>query len=165
MANYIYRIKSVKYGTATGTNTMPASGDMTSCPNTVKGSVNINESDGTTVDFKVDQLNDPIMTLTDESGTLTAEMEFYDVDYTHTAALKGGTGNASGYAPPTTPTNILKAFQIETVSSHLFDFYNAKVIATLGGVGANDQLFKLKVKLTALATTDGAGSWHVGPVL
>ena len=38
MANYIFSIKSVKYGTATGTNTMPATGAMTTLPDTVKGS-------------------------------------------------------------------------------------------------------------------------------
>jgi hypothetical protein len=163
MANYIYRISSVKIGTPTGTNTMPASGDLTSLPNTVRGSVVINESDSTVADFYVDQLTNPVMTIENESGKLTAEMEFYDVDYTHLATLKGGTGNASGYAPPTSPTNVLKAVKINTVSDHDFDFYNAQVQAKVTGTGSNDQLFKVNVKLTALATTDGAGSWHVGP--
>lgn len=44
MAVYVYGIKSVKYGVAATTNTMPSG--LTSLPNTVKGSVSIEESVG-----------------------------------------------------------------------------------------------------------------------
>jgi hypothetical protein len=163
MANYVYKILNVKHGIPSGSNTMPASGSLTLMPNTVKGSVKLSESAGTTVQFEVDQLSDPIMVVADKSGQLTAEMKFYDVDYTLLAVLKGGTGNASGYAPATGPVNILKAIQVDTVSGHRFSFYNGFIEATLGGVGSSADLFTVDVKVTALAATDGAGSWKVGP--
>jgi hypothetical protein len=109
MANYVYKIASVKHGTPTGSNTMPASGSLTTMPYTVKGSVTLSESDSETAEFEVDQLTDPIMVVATKSGRLTSEMKFYDVDYALLAALKGGTGNASGYAPATGPVNTLRA--------------------------------------------------------
>jgi hypothetical protein len=164
MANYIYKIKSVKYGTPTGSNTMPASGSLTALPYTVKGSVQLSETDGQTEEYKVDQLTDPIMVVATESGKLEAQMKFYDMDYTAMAALKGGVGNASGYAPASGAVNVLKALQIDTVSGHRFDFYNAHLLTKIGPSGSSDGLLTLDTKVTALAATDGAGSWHVGPI-
>lgn len=69
MAVYIYQVSAVKIGTPTGSNTMPASGDMTTLPNTVKGSVNLEESEGATVDFEVDQQSTPIMTVKTEEAS------------------------------------------------------------------------------------------------
>jgi hypothetical protein len=165
MANYVYKIASVKHGTPTGSNTMPASGSLTTMPYTVKGSVTLSESDSETAEFEVDQLTDPIMVVATKSGRLTTEMKFYDVDYALLAALKGGTGNASGYAPATGPVNTLRAIQINTVSGHTFDLYNAQVMAKLGGVGSSADLFTVDVKATALATTDSTGSWKVRPTV
>lgn len=165
MANYIYKIKSVKYGTATGSNTMPASGSLTALPYTVKGSVVLTESDSETQEFEVDQLTDPIMVVATKAGKLTAEMKFYDMDYTAMAALKGGVGNASGYAPASGAVNVLKAIQIDTVSGHRFDFYNGHMQTKIGSAGSSDGLMTLDTKVTALASTDGAGSWHVGPIV
>lgn len=165
MANYIYKISTVKYGTATGGITMPASGSLTTLPYTVKGSVKLTESDSTTEQFDVDQLTDPVMLVVTKTGSLTASMQFYDMDYADIAALKGGTGNASGYSPAIGGVNILKAIQINTVSGHKFDFYNAHVLAKIGGASSSDGLVTLDVTVTALATTDGAGSWHVGPIV
>lgn len=164
MAVYIYAVSTVKYGTPTGSNTMPSATGLTTLPNTVKGSVNLEESEGTVTDFFVDQQADPIMSVKTEEGKLTANMEFYDMTFANIAALKGGTGNASGYTPATGYTNILKALEISTSSGHKFSFYNAQLITRIGGAGSRDKMFTLAVKATALMSTDLAGSWKVEPV-
>jgi hypothetical protein len=163
MANYVYKIKSVKYGTPTGTNTMPASGNLTTLPYTVKGSVTLSETDNELQEFEVDQMTEPIMVVITKASRMSAEMKFYDLDYAAMAALKGGTGNASGYAPASGALNVLKAMQIDTVSGHRFDLYNAQMATKIGSPGSSDGLFTLDVKASCLVTTDGAGSWKVGP--
>lgn len=162
MANYIYKISTVKYGTPTGLVTMPVT--LVTLPYTVKGSVKLTESDSTTEQFDVDQLTDPVMLVVTKTGSLTATMQFYDMDYEGIAALKGGVGDVDGYSPAIGGVNILKAIQINTVSGHKFDFFNAHVLAKMGGAQSSDGLFTLDVTITALATLDGLGSWHVGPI-
>lgn len=163
MANYIFSVKSVKYGTPTGTNTMPATGDMTALPDTVKGSVNIDEGEGTLTKFFVDQKIQPIKVVKTEEGELTATMQFYDLTYATVAALKGGTGNASGYTPATGYTQIEKALQIDTDSGHTFDFYNAQLTTRFTGGGSRDAMFMMEMKATPQMTTDVAGSYKIRP--
>lgn len=164
MAVYIYTVSTIKYCTPTGTNTLATGTGLVALPNTVRGSVNLEESEGSVTDFFVDQQADPIMSVKTEEGKLTANMEFYDMTFANIAALKGGTGNASGYTPATGYTNILKGLEIATTSGHKFSLYNAQLITRVGGAGSRDKMFTLAVKATALMTTDLAGSWKVEPV-
>ena len=99
MAVYIYGITTVKYGDAAKTNEMPTG--LTTLPNTVKGSVTLDETEGTTTKFWVDQQYAPIRSVKTEEGELSAVMQFYDMSFATLAALKGGTGDASGYTPAT----------------------------------------------------------------
>ena len=58
MAVYLFGITSVKYGDAAVTNSMPTS--LTTLPDTVKGSVTIDETEGSTTKFYVDQKFSPV---------------------------------------------------------------------------------------------------------
>lgn len=164
MANNIFSIKSVKYGTPTGTNTMPATGSMTLLPDTVKGSVSVEEADGTTTKFWVDQKASPIRVLKTEEGDFVATFQFYDVDYTHLAALKGGVGNVSGWVPATGYSQIEKALAIETDSGHVFDFYNAYIETKVTGNLGRDSMIMVEMKATPQMTVDLAGSYKIRPV-
>ena len=161
MATYIYSVKSVKYGTPTGTNSMPASGSMTDLPDTVKGSITIEESEGATTKFYVDQKAEPIKSIKTEESELTATMQFYDMTFATLAAIKGGTGNVSGYTPSVGFSQIEKAIQIETDSGHYFDLYNAQLDARIMGGGGRDSMFMVELKVNPQVTTDLAGSWKV----
>ena len=162
--NYIFSVKSVKYGTPTGTASMPATGDMIALPDTVKGSVNIDEGEGTLTKFFVDQKIQPIKVIKTEEGELTATMQFYDITYATVAAIKGGTGNASGYSPATGYTQIEKALAIETDSGHIFDFYNAQITTRFTGGGSRDAMFMMEMKATPQMTADTNGSYKIRPV-
>ena len=163
MGNLIFSVKSVKYGTATGTNTMPASGAMTSLPDTVKGSITIEESEGTLQKFYVDQRAEPVKVLKTEESELTAKMQFYDLTYATIAAIKGGSGDASGYTPATGFTQIEKAIEIHTDSGHKFDFYNAYISTRILGGGGRDNMFSMEMMCEPQITADDAGSWKVRP--
>jgi hypothetical protein len=162
-ANYIFSVKTVKYGTPTGTNTMPATGDMNTLPDTVRGSVTISETEGTLTKFYVDQKAEPVKVIKTEEGEMTAVMQFYDLTYATIAALKGGTGDASGYTPATGYTLTEKAIEIETESGHKFDMYNAQISARIMDGGSRDKLFSMEVTINPQMSADSAGSWKVRP--
>jgi hypothetical protein len=164
MATYIYTVNTVKYGTPTGSNTMPASGSMTTLPNTVKGTVTLEETEGATTKFYVDQQFSPVNEVKTEEGELSSTMQFYDLDFATLAVLKGGVGNASGYTPATGYTQVKKALEIATTSGHKFEFFNASLISRITGGLARDKMLALEVKATPLMTADNAGTWDVKPV-
>lgn len=160
-SNFIFSVKTVKYGTPTGTSTMPATGDLTPFPDTVKGSITIEEDEGAFAEFFVDQKAQPIRVVKTEEGKLSANMQFYSMDYTMLAALKGGTADTSSYIPAVGFTDNSLAIQIETDSGHVFDFYNAQVSARITGGGGRDQMFAVEATMTPQLTADGLSSWKV----
>ena len=159
MAIYVYGIQAVSYGTAATTNSMPSS--MTTLPNTVKGSVIIDETEGSTTEFFVDQQFAPVKSVKTEEGKLTATMQFYDMTFANIAALKGGTADASGYTPATGYVTVEKAIKMTLDSGHTLDMYNASLITRIVGGGGRDKMFALECKATPQLTADNAGSWKL----
>jgi hypothetical protein len=159
--NYIFSIKSAKYGIPAGTGSMPTA--LTDLGNTVKGSVTIDEAAGTETKFWEDQKSVPIRVVKTDEGELSATMQFYDIDFTKVGDLKGGIGNASGWAPATGFTQVSKAFEIVTDSGHKLEIYNGSVIARITGGGGRDKMFSLEVKVTPQQTADGLASYKWSP--
>ena len=159
MAQYVYGIKQVSYGTAATTNSMPTA--LTALPNTVKGSVTIDETEGTTTKFYVDQVFQPVKSVKTEEGELSAVMQFYDMTFTHIAALRGGTGDASSYTPATGYVTVEKAIKMTLDSGHTLDMYNASCITRIVGGGGRDKMFAIELKVTPQLTADNAGSWKL----
>jgi hypothetical protein len=167
MSTYIYSVKTVKYGTPTGTNTMPES--LVTLPDTVKGTVAIDESEGSTTQFFVDQKKNPIKSAKIEEGQTTVTMQFYDMDTTHLAAFKGGTrvtgGGADKFVPSTGYTTVEKALQIEFDSGHKFNMFNAACVARLMGGGGRDKMLSWELKATVQVTADLAGDAEYGTIV
>jgi len=165
MANYIYSIKSIKYGTPTGTGTMPASGDLTDLGNTVKGSVTIDESEGTVTPFNVDQKKDPILVLSSGGDELSVVAQFPDISYAALAALKGGTSSSAGGFNTFTPaigfTTIQKALECELDSGHKINIFNAQIFARITNGGGRDKMLAMALKATPLLTADGLSNWEI----
>lgn len=161
MAEYLFGITSVKYGTASSSNFMPASAAMTALPNTVKGSVSIDETEGSAAKFFVDQQFSPVRQVKTEEGELSAVMQFYDMSYAGLAALKGGTGNASGYVPATGYVDINLALEITMDSGQKLLMYNASCMTRITGGGGRDKMFALELKALPQLTADNAGSWKI----
>lgn len=163
MSNYLFSVKTVKYGTPTGTNTMPVG--LTALPDTVKGSVSLDETEGASTQFFVDQKKDPIKVVKTDEGLLTATMQFYDLTYIHLAALKGGTAPTgvgySAFVPATGYTNVEKALEIELDSGQKINMFNAQCITRITGGGGRDKMFAMEMKATPQMTADLAGSWEI----
>lgn len=165
MANYIYSIKSVKYGTPTGTATMPASGDLTDLGNTVRGSVTIEESEGSVNKFKVDQKVASILELSNGDEELSFVGQFPDVSYANLATLKGGTSSSAGgfntFTPSTGFTSVQKALELEMDSGHKINIFNAQIFARVVNGGGRDKMVAVAMKATPLITADDAGTWEI----
>lgn len=169
MAKYAFALKSTKYGTPTGSNTKP--GALIALPDTVKGSVTFEESDGTTVKFNVDQKVAPIRKTKTEAGELMVTMQFYDISYEVLEAIKGGTAVAAvpatspaKYQSPVTLEDIELFLQLELESEQYFYMYNAFIEAKITGKGSRDGMLAVEMKATAQLSADLAGAWDIEDV-
>jgi hypothetical protein len=162
MAVYLYGISTVKYGvSATGYGNFPSGTLLTSLPDTVKGSVTIEETEGSVTDFFVDQKFSPVRQVKTEEGSLSCTMQFYDMTFATMAALKGGTGNVSGYSQATGYTEVYKALEIGLDSGEKLLMYNASLFTRIIGGGGRDKMFALEVKATPQLTTDNSIAWRI----
>lgn len=161
MSVYIYGITTVKYGDAASSNYMPTATGLTTLPNTVKGSVTLDETEGTTTKFWVDQQYAPIRSVKTEEGELSAVMQFYDMTFATLAALKGGTGDASGYTPATGYVTVEKSLEITTDAGYKFLMYNAAIEARIVGGLSRDNMLAVEMKASPQLTADNAGSWKI----
>jgi hypothetical protein len=161
MAVYVFGITSVKYGVAATGSVMPSGGALTLLPNTVKGSVTIEEDAAGVAEFYVDQQSAPVRVVQTELGKVNAKMQFYDMTFATIAAIKGGVGNATGYAPATGFQLINLALEIQTDSGHKVQFYNAYIEAHITGGGSRDKMFALEMNAIPLMTADLTGSWRI----
>lgn len=159
MAVYLFGIASVKYGTAATGSNMPSGTALTLLPDTVKGSVSIDETEGSVTEFFVDQKFSPVRVVKTEEGQLSAVMQFYDMTFATMAVLKGGTGNASSYTPATGYITVNLALELALDSGHKLQMYNASCISRITGGGGRDKLFTLELKAIPQMTADNTGSW------
>ena len=162
MSVYLYSVKSVSYGTPTGTGTMPT--PLTAIGDTTKGTVTIEEAAGSNNEFFVDQKPFPILSLSAEEGKLGATMQFPDCTFATIAALKGGHGSATGYTPSVGFTSITKALQIALDSGHNVNIFNAACFTRLTGGGGRDKMLNMELKVTPLLTADGLSAWEIKPI-
>jgi len=158
---HIYSVKSVKYGTPTGTGTVPASGDLTALPNTEKGSVVIEEVESTSTPFYEDQSPYPIEDIEQELGGFSLVARFNDIQFATLAVFKGGTGNVSGFEPATGWLTVKKALVIETDSGHTFDFRNATCKARITNLGGRDKIASWELKAMPLVCADGSAPYKI----
>ncbi|MGV8136489.1 MAG: hypothetical protein AB2L20_14870 [Mangrovibacterium sp.] len=165
----IYAVKTIKHGTPTGTVTMPT--PLTALPETVRGSISMDEGDPTYQDFFTDQTMPPIDSVQVSEGETTFTTQFHNVLFADLEALKGGESvaavagtSAAKWKKGVTFRNDKLAIQIETESGHFFNFYNARIFAKITGGGGRDSGFTLQVNIKPLVTADGAGDWEISDV-
>jgi len=162
MADYIFAVATIKYGTPTGSNTMPTAGAMVALPDTVKGTIVIEESEGNITKFFTDQKKDPIASIKTEEGEFELTAQFYDLSVGILAAMKGGTavtGATNSFEPSTGYTQVEKALEITFDSGHVLNLYNASIAARMVGAGGRDKMMAWELKATPLISADLAGAW------
>lgn len=158
---YAYGIASVKFGTPTGSNTMPT---VTQWAQTVQGSMTLSEDEATTKDFNVEETTTPVKSIVTDAGSLTAKWRAYDITPSLVAIVKGGTAGAAGsggtavvtYAGPVQVVSIDLALEITTTNGVVVSIYNAAVVARFDGAISRENLLEMEV--TAKAQDPGDGS-------
>lgn len=164
MAVHIFSVKNTRYGTPTGTNTMPA---LTTLPNNVKGSVNLDEGDPSFTSIFEEQSMAPLRKVNTAQGDISFKMQYHDMTYATIAALKGGSavGAATGWQAPVDFADINLAFQVEFDSGQYYNYYNAAIAAKIVGSGARDGYIALDITVMPQLSADGKGIWEIKPVV
>ena len=158
---YLWGIKSVKYGTPTGSNTMPVT--LTQLPFTVEGSFNLAEEDDTLKDFRVEESVVPVKQLTEKAGLINLEWKIYELTPAKVAILKEGTaGSETGFltfAGPTTKALKELAIQIESDNGVIFNFYKVALSANMASPLTRGELMTLGIKGTVLDPGNGGSPY------
>lgn len=162
---YAHGIASVKFGTPTGTASMP--GTLNAWAQTVAGSMTLSEDEATLKDFKVEETTTPIKTVVTDSGGLTAKWRGYDLTPALVAVVKGGTAGTGGtgatayvsYAGPVQVVAVDLALEITTVDDVVFEIYNCAVVARFDGSISRENLLEIEVTASAQDPGDGGSPY------
>lgn len=160
---YVYGIKSVKFGTPTGSSGMPAASALTAWAQTVQGSMTLTEAEATMKDFNVEETTTPVKTIVTDAGALSAKWRAYDITPSLVALVKGGTSGTAGagsaamvtYAGPTQVVAVDLALEIVTTNNAVIAVYKAAVVARFDGAISRENLLEMEV--TAKAQDPGTG--------
>lgn len=162
---YIYAVSGIKYGTPTGLATMPTA--LVTLPDTVKGSISIEETEGTITKFFVDQKKDPVRAIKTDEGEVTVVAQFYDLNPIHLANLKGGvavTGATESFTPSADYTNVEKAIEISFSSGHKMTIFNGAIVARMVGEGGRDAMVRWEVKVVPQISANGGAAYSLTTV-
>ncbi|HCY40437.1 MAG TPA: hypothetical protein DHV48_03650 [Prolixibacteraceae bacterium] len=161
---YVYGIKSVKFGTPTGSSTMPAASAMTAWAQTVRGSFTLSEDEAQKKEFKVEEASSPVKEIVTDAGALTGKWRAYDLTPALVAVVKGGASGTSGagsaamvtYAGPTSVVAMELALEVTTTNNVVINVYKASVLGRFDGGVSAESLLELEV--TAKALDPGTGT-------
>lgn len=169
MEKEIYSVKASRFGTPTGTVSMPAS--MTEMGENVRDSITLEETEPTLVKIRTEQGATPRRVVVSEPGETSITLQYHDMSYDNLAALKGGESiaavpgtSAAAWKPGMTFESPELGYQVETDSGEYFNFYNARIVATIGGSGSRAGFFYVQVKVYPQVTADKTGSWEIRDV-
>lgn len=152
----------MSYGTPTGGASMPSG--LSALPDTVRGSISIEETEGSVLKFFVDQKKEPVRVIKAEEGEFTMTAQFYDLTFANLAAFKGGTassGTPQVFTPSTDYTTVDKALKITFDSGHVMDIFNGSCVARMTGGGGRDKMLAWELKVTPMLSVDLAGSYTI----
>lgn len=162
---YAYGIKSVKFGTPTGSNTMP--GSLTAFAQTVAGSFTLSEDEAQTKDFKVEEVTTPVKTTVTDVGALSATWRCYNISPAILAMVKGGTATtpaaptAHTYDGPVSVATKDLALEITTTDNVVFAVYKAAVLARFDGSMGRENILELEVRAIAQDPGNGESPYKI----
>lgn len=159
MAKYSLGLKSVKYGTPTGTDTMPVT--MTAFAKTVTGSMTIEEKDPSVKEFTVEELDAPIRRAITENGTLELKWKCYDIDPAMITIVKGGTATSTKFSAPAKSVLIDLALEVTSDDNVEFHIPKASVSARITGSIGGEDMVQMEVTAVAIDPGNGGSPWAI----
>lgn len=152
MPKYGYKIKKIEIGLASTDGTMPTT--MTALPDTVDGSVTIEESAPQTKGFKRSNDKAPFMIVVTEDGNLTPKFSIYDITPSVLSQLKGGTATAeTAWKPAIGSSQLINAAIRVTTENDLLkiNIPKASIVALIKGSLKSDELITLECEVTPMS--------------
>jgi hypothetical protein len=167
---YVYGIKSIKFGTPTGSASMPVASAMTAWALTVRGSFTLTEDEAQKKQFKVEEVTSPVKEVVTDAGALTGKWRAYDLTPSLIAVVKGGASGTAGsgasamvtYAGPTSVVALDLALEVTTTNDAKLEIYKASVLGRFDGGISAESLLELEVSATALDPGDGGSPYMIG---
>jgi hypothetical protein len=163
MAQFAFGLKSVKFGTPTGTSTMPVT--VTDFAKTVKGSMTLSESEATVQDFFVEEQVAPVESIITEDSKMDIVWKCYDISAAIVSQVKGGTvvdgTTETTWKAPTGSVNIKLAIELTTESGVKILIPNASIIGRFDGTLGKADMLQMEVKATPLDPGDGGAAYHI----
>ncbi len=160
MATYAFKLKAVSFGTPTGTAVMPTT--MTAFSKSVKGSVNLNESEPEIKELETEEDTAPEITIVSKDSQLVASWNTRDVSPAALAQIKGGTATGTTkWAAPAKTSIIELALKMESQSGVVITVPRGRVIAVIDGTLGSDEALLVKIKVTALNPLDGGSPFEL----
>lgn len=166
---YMYGIKSVKFGTPTGSAGMPLASAMTAWAQTVRGSFTLSEDEAQKKEFKVEEVTSPVKEIVTDAGALTGKWRAYDLTPSLMTVVKGGASGTAGagasamvtYAGPTSVVALELALEVTTTNNAVFNIYKASVLARFDGGISAESLLEMEVSAKALDPGDGGSPYMI----
>lgn len=152
MAKYGYKVDSIETGLASTDGTMPTT--MTALPDTVEGTVVIEETAPQTKGFKRSKDKAPFKIVVTEDANLPIKFSIYDISPSVLATLKGGTATAETAWKPAIGTSALIeiALRLKTEGAALtINIPKASVVALIKGSLKSDELLTLECTATPMS--------------
>lgn len=158
---YHFGIKSVKFGTPTGSDTMPAS--VTAWAQTVRGTLTVSEDAAQLKQFNVEEATSPVKQIVTNAGALKIKWRAYDMTPELVAVVKGGTaGTGTGtvtYKGPVSVEAKELALEITTNDDVVWSIFKASVIARFDGSMSAESILEMEVEATALDPGNGSNPY------
>lgn len=154
MPKYGYKVKSIETGLASADGTMPTT--MTPLPDSVDGTVVIEETAPQTKGFKRSNDRAPFMIVVTEDGNLPIKFSLYDISPSVLAKLKGGTATEeTAWKPPIGSSQLIEtALRLKTEGGQLtVNIPKASVVALIKGSLKSDELLTLECTATPLGVS------------
>jgi len=161
---YGYGIKSIKFGTPTGSNTMPVT--LTLWAQTVRGSFTLSEEAAQTKQYKVEEATAPIKETVTDAGALTGKWRAYDLSPALIAVVKGGVATtpaaptAHTYDGPVSVVPLELALEVVTTNNITINIYKASVLARFDGSLSAEDLLQIEVTAKALDPGNGTSPYQ-----
>jgi hypothetical protein len=123
---------------------------------TYENTAQMQQEDGTTTDFNVEELDTPLATIT-KPGKLAFNFSIADPDVSTFASIFGGTVSGTGagatWSAPDASPELEMSVSITPKQGLKFDIPRAKIAAKLNGTFSKENLFLIEVACTVLQPT------------
>jgi len=134
---------------------------FTEIGNTVQGTAQLTQADGTTTDFKIEEQDDPVESIVSEKGKKTLAFSCYDVDGPTLVKFFGGTFtayNAVGpvhakYEPDDSAPTVENTVRLTDKKGNIFTIVRGNIAAKFNWSFTKDKLAQVDLTVDVLVPT------------